>query len=99
MAQRHALTLHSLDPHDANIMTQILEIHAAEPSELHHRVSKALARNPYLNRRRVRAEASNGCVRLEGVVTSYYQKQMAQEMLRSVEGIDAIDNRIEVTWL
>jgi len=80
-------------------MTQILEIHPAETSDLHHRVSKALARNPYLNRRRVRAEAANGRVRLEGVVTSYYQKQMAQEMLKSVPGIDEIDNRIEVNWL
>jgi len=80
-------------------MTQILELHPAETCDLHHRVSKALARNPYLNRRRVRAEAANGRVRLEGVVTSYYQKQMAQEMLKSVDGIDEIDNRIEVNWL
>ena len=81
------------------IMTQTIEIHPAETSELHMRVTKALARNPYLARRRVRAEASEGRVRLEGVVGTYYQKQMAQELLRKIEGVGEIDNRIEVTWL
>ena len=80
-------------------MTQTIEIHPAEKSELHTRVTKALALNPYLARRRVRAEASDGRVRLEGVVGTYYQKQMAQELLRKVEGVGEIDNRIEVTWL
>jgi hypothetical protein len=31
-------------------------------------------------------------------VHSYYQKQMAQEALRRLEGVQAIDNKIEVSW-
>lgn len=81
-------------------MTQTLELHPAQaPTDFHQRVTKALARNPYLARRRVYAEAIDGRVKLEGVVGTYYQKQMAQELLRNVEGVDEIDNRIEVTWL
>jgi osmotically-inducible protein OsmY len=80
-------------------MSQTLTVHPAETSELHTRVNRALARNPYLARRPVRAEASEGRVRLEGVVGTYYQKQMAQELLRNIDGVSEIDNRIEVTWL
>jgi osmotically-inducible protein OsmY len=35
---------------------------------------------------------------LHGVVSSYYQKQVAQEAIRRVEGVDEIDNRLEVCW-
>ncbi len=33
---------------------------------------------------------------LRGVVRSYFQKQMAQEALRHVEGIEEICNELEV---
>jgi hypothetical protein len=32
------------------------------------------------------------------VVDSYFQKQMAQEALRHVDGIDQISNELEVCW-
>jgi hypothetical protein len=31
-------------------------------------------------------------------VGSYYQKQMAQETLRRVAGVDQIENELEVCW-
>lgn len=34
---------------------------------------------------------------LQGELPSYYQKQMLQTILRDVEGIYEIDNRVEVT--
>jgi hypothetical protein len=33
---------------------------------------------------------------VEGVVGSFYQKQMAQETLRRIDGVGSIENRLEV---
>lgn len=67
-------------------------------SQLETVVSTAIANNPHLIRRRLKVETENGRVVLKGSVRSYYQKQMAQEMLRGVDGIDKIENQLEVTW-
>lgn len=65
---------------------------------LDDRVLSALERNPHLPRRNLRFETKEGRVILRGVVGSYYQKQMAQEILRGVEGVQAIENQLEVNW-
>lgn len=67
-------------------------------SALEDRVQTAIAANPYLVGRNLRFEAESGRVRLRGVVRSYYQKQMAQEALRHVPGVAAIENELEVAW-
>jgi len=66
---------------------------------LDDRVLTALERNPYLVRRNLRFETSAGRVTLRGVVNTYFQKQMAQESLRHVDGVDEIDNELEVCWV
>lgn len=65
---------------------------------LEDRVLTALEQNPYVARRNLRFEAAEGRVILRGRVGSYFQKQMAQEALREVEGIDEIANELEVCW-
>ena len=65
---------------------------------LDHRVSHALNESPYLMRRKLRFETSDGRVVLSGIVSSFFQKQMAQEALRGVEGIAEIHNQLEVAW-
>jgi osmotically-inducible protein OsmY len=65
---------------------------------LDHRVLTALERNPYLTRRNLRFETEQGRVTLRGVVASYFQKQMAQEAIRNVEGVAEIANELEVSW-
>jgi osmotically-inducible protein OsmY len=62
------------------------------------RVSLVLDRSPYLPRRTLRYEAAEGRVVLRGTVHSYYQKQMAHEMLKAVEGVHEIENQLEVCW-
>ena len=64
----------------------------------HDRVLSALEGNPYISRRNLRFEAEQGRVTLRGVVGTYYQKQMAQEAVRHVEGVDEITNELEVCW-
>ena len=66
---------------------------------LEDRVLTALEQNPYVSRRNLRFEAAEGRVILRGRVASYFQKQMAQEALREVEGIDEIANELEVCWV
>jgi osmotically-inducible protein OsmY len=63
------------------------------------RVSSVLERNPHLPHRNLRCEAAEGRVVLRGVVRSYYQKQMAQESLKTVDGVNEIENQLEVCWL
>ncbi|MHB1033828.1 MAG: BON domain-containing protein [Pirellulales bacterium] len=65
---------------------------------LDDRVLSALERNPHISRRNLHFETCQGRVTLRGVVGSYYQKQMAQEVLRNLEGVDEIENQLEVNW-
>jgi len=65
---------------------------------LNVRVLSALEANPHIARRNLRFETREGCVTLRGVVDTYYQKQMAQEALRHVDGVNEIANELEVCW-
>jgi osmotically-inducible protein OsmY len=65
---------------------------------LDDRVLTALERNPYLSNRTLRFETSSGRVTLRGVVGTYFQKQMAQEAIRYVDGVSEITNELEVCW-
>ena len=59
-------------------------------------VQSALERNCHFAGRHVRVELFDGEVVLKGIVRSYYQKQLAQESVRSVGGIRQVRNEIEV---
>jgi osmotically-inducible protein OsmY len=61
-------------------------------------VHGALNRSPYVSARDLRVEASEGVVRLEGAVRSFFHKQMAQETIRRVDGVERIENRLQVEW-
>jgi osmotically-inducible protein OsmY len=66
--------------------------------QFEERVSNALRQNPHLYTRNLRFEASEGRVTLKGQVSSWYQKQMAQESLFQLDGIDQVENQLEVCW-
>lgn len=67
-------------------------------AQLADQVLTVLERSPHVPHRKLRFEASQGHVTLRGVVRSYYQKQMAQEALRELEGVEHIENQLEVSW-
>jgi osmotically-inducible protein OsmY len=71
-------------------------MHAAP--KLEDSVTLALQQNPYIAGRKLRFETSAGKVVLHGTVASYFQKQMAQESLRSLAGVEHIENHLEVSW-
>ncbi|HEY5315693.1 MAG TPA: BON domain-containing protein [Pirellulales bacterium] len=66
--------------------------------QLADRAHRALLNNPHLPHARVRLLAQQGRITLQGTVRSFYQKQMAQESLRDVEGVSEIENQLEVLW-
>jgi osmotically-inducible protein OsmY len=68
------------------------------PAPLFDRIHSALSTNPYVPNRQVSVETAEGRVVLKGSVGSFFQKQMAQEAIRRVDGVQLIDNLLEVTW-
>jgi len=59
-------------------------------------VARALRATGYSALRSLDIEISSGVVILWGRVPSYYQKQLAQETVQRVDGIQGIANGIEV---
>mgnify|MGYP002621692092 CR=1 FL=1 len=61
-------------------------------------ISLAMSEHPHLKQQKLRFETAAGHVVLRGVVGSYYQKQLAQEAVRQLDGVDTIENYLEVDW-
>ena len=65
---------------------------------LEQQLSAVIVRHPHLYQRKVFFRSDQGHVVLQGRVKSFFEKQMAQEALRSIQGINSIDNQLEVNW-
>lgn len=78
---------------------ELLPMSTTAECPLSKRISSAIEKHPHLTRRKLQFEAREGRVTLRGTVSSYYQKQMAQEALRRVDGVHEIENKLEVTWM
>ena len=63
---------------------------------LDERIDTAIHTNPYLAGRRFQFKTEADGVTLEGEVATYFQKQMAQEILLRIDGVSRIDNRLKV---
>ncbi|MBN1910257.1 MAG: BON domain-containing protein [Pirellulales bacterium] len=64
---------------------------------LDHQVLTALEANAHLRGRQLRFETEKGRVTLQGSVRSFFQKQMAQEAIRHLDGVQEIANELEVS--
>jgi osmotically-inducible protein OsmY len=60
------------------------------------RIDAAIKNAPHLKRHDLRCVVNQGRVVLKGVVRTYFQKQMAQEAVKHVDGVRYIDNELEV---
>jgi osmotically-inducible protein OsmY len=89
-----------MQPTDQFTLSQRLAMPAmiAATSEFADLIHSAIATNPYLAGRKLRYEAESGRVVLQGTVSTYFQKQMAQEALRRIDGVCEIENQLEVSW-
>jgi osmotically-inducible protein OsmY len=78
-------------------MPQLLRIDpAVDKLPLTFRVNQAIRSNPLLAGASIMFSAHSGLVTLRGTSQTYYQKQMAQESLSKLDGVEAIENQIEV---
>jgi osmotically-inducible protein OsmY len=55
-----------------------------------------LQMSPYMPLRVVRCECNHGVLTLAGRVPSFYHRQMAQQHVRSVAGVNQIDDQLQV---
>ena len=69
---------------------------ATTPTQLHQEIAAAIVHNPHLNSRKIKVRTNRGRVVLCGTAVSYFEKQMAQEALRNIDGITSIQNELEV---
>lgn len=60
-------------------------------------VRRALQRHPYRLLRTLFVEYEKGVVVLRGRLPSYYQKQLAQEAMRGIDGVTHVVNEVEVS--
>ena len=65
---------------------------------LSDQVQGALINSPHVPTHQVRVETTDGHVRIEGTVGSFFQKQMAQEVVRRLDGVQGIENQLQVSW-
>ncbi len=68
----------------------------SQTSDLDDRISLALRQAPHLSGRNVRSHARDGHVVLHGAVHSFFEKQMAQEVVRRIDGVQRIANELTV---
>lgn len=59
-------------------------------------ISSVLAASCYFDSSVSCTQQGDGSVVLTGIVPSYFQKQMAQEIIRKLQGVKRISNELEV---
>jgi osmotically-inducible protein OsmY len=72
----------------------------AEPPRFRTDVAEAaracLQTNPYADVKSLQCECHEGVLVLRGQVSTYYHKQLAQEAVRGIDGIELVVNVVEV---
>ncbi|MCA9190116.1 MAG: BON domain-containing protein [Planctomycetales bacterium] len=82
------------------VINSLPSFEANDPAnDLLHRVDNAIKGSPHLAGHQVFCQAESGVIVLHGRVGSFFQKQMAQEVLKKLSGIEKIVNELEVDWL
>lgn len=67
-------------------------------NELQLRINDALRDSPHFLGNQVMGTNEEGVVVLQGRVGTFYHKQVAQELLRKLDGVERIVNLLEVHW-
>ena len=66
------------------------------PADIQGMAEGCLRSNPYLALKNVSCDWLDGVLVLRGCLPTYYLKQVAQEVIAQVEGVQRIDNQIQV---
>jgi hypothetical protein len=81
-----------LNPASAERVTETLNPQPA-PADL---AERCLRRHPYRALKNISCDWFDGVLVLRGCLPTYYLKQIAQEAVASLEGVERIDNQIQV---
>jgi osmotically-inducible protein OsmY len=73
-----------------------LAMTATSTSDVQPRAQMALANSPIYELRDLRVEQRDGLLVISGAVSSFYHKQLAQEVVRSVCGSIEVINSVRV---
>lgn len=71
---------------------------SVDSGNVYQQLQLAIGHHPHLLKNRLHIDIQAGRVRLQGNVDSFFEKQMAQEAIRNIVGIDGIDNELQVVW-
>ena len=71
---------------------------AAAHDQWQNYVEASVATEPLFRRREIALRGRKGHVLLTGTVSTFYEKQLAQEIVRRLEGVHQIDNCLEVSY-
>ena len=80
--------------HSPTRIPRLIQTETFDPIQA--RVQNVLDTASYSELRQVRCERKRGIIFLRGRVRSYFLKQLAQEVIRDVEGVSHLVNAIEV---
>jgi osmotically-inducible protein OsmY len=70
----------------------------ARDSEIAKVAKQRIVHQPHLSIQRIWCDFDEGRLFLRGQVPSFYFKQLAQEAVADVEGVEQVVNEIEVLW-
>ncbi len=79
-----------------DLRERIPKNHLWRPSGVAEAAERCLRRSSYLAVRAVSCEYHRGVLVLRGRLSTYYQKQLAQEAVAGIEGVSQVVNEIEV---
>lgn len=83
-------------PKEAPIATTALLADEAPPSVVEERATRLLRQAAYAPVTTLHCDFHDGVLTVRGRVPSFHLKQVAQSLLRDVEGVGVIDNRVDV---
>jgi osmotically-inducible protein OsmY len=86
-------SLHHVDVAGLISISNGMTIMQTTPEEL---AERCLRSNSYLAMKKISCDYLNGVLVLRGHVETYFLKQVAQVAVAQVEGVDRVDNQIEV---
>jgi osmotically-inducible protein OsmY len=81
---------------DLGTVTGIYRQLSQRDEEVQQQINKALASRGSVPLRQVRVDLHEGLVILRGSVSRYYDKQLAQELVKHIDGVEKLKNEIVV---
>lgn len=70
----------------------------AESKVLLGRIDQTLRQSAQLKWHEFQVDSAEGHITVRGAVPSFYHKQVAQELIRRIEGVTRVENQLKVHW-